>query len=96
MNTPREDNIWNSLLAQSAPTFAGACAPPLGLAARVLAGARETRLQEAAWERVGLRALFASLAAVGIMAVVTFARVQPDDGESPVQSLIQVENLQVS
>jgi hypothetical protein len=58
MNT-REDNVWKSLLAQSAPTFAGDMTPPLGLAARILAGAREARVQEAAWERVGLRAILA-------------------------------------
>jgi hypothetical protein len=95
MNT-REDNVWKSLLTQSAPTFAGNMAPPLGLAARVLAGARETRVQEAAWERIGLRAILASLAAVAVLAAVTFAGVHRDDVDVPVRGLAALEDTQVS
>jgi hypothetical protein len=95
MNT-REDNVWKSLLAQSATTFDGNLAPPFGLAARVLAGVRETRVQEAAWERIGLRAIFASLVAVAVMTAVTFAKVGHDDTDAPVRSLAQLENVQVS
>jgi hypothetical protein len=96
MNETREDNVWKSLLAQSAPTFTGDTAPPLGLAARVLAGVRETRRQEAAWERIGLRAIFASLLAVAVMTAVTFANVGRDDADVPVRSLAQLENVPVS
>ena len=95
MNT-REDNVWKSLLAQSATTFDGDTTPPLGLATRVLAGVRETRGREAAGERIGLRAIFASLAAVVVMTVVTFAKVGHDDTDAPVRSLAQLENVQVS
>jgi hypothetical protein len=95
MNT-REDNVWKSLLAQSATTFDGDVTPPLGLATRVLAGVRETRVREASWERIGLGAILASLAAVMVMAVVTFASVGHDDIDTPVRSLAQLENVQVS
>ncbi len=95
MNT-REDNTWKSLLAQSATTFDGDMTPPLGLATRVLAGLSEKRVQEAAWERIGLRAIFASLMAVVVMTVVTFAQVGHDDADAPVRSLAQLENVQVS
>ena len=95
MNT-REDIVWKSLLAQSAATFDGGMTPPLGLAARVLAGVRETRVREAAWERIGLRAIFASLVAVVVMTVVTFAQVGRDDADAPVRSLAQLENVPVS
>ncbi len=95
MNT-REDTVWKSLLAQSATTFDGDLTPPLGLATRVLAGVRATRVQEAAWERIGLRAIFASLVAVMVLTVVTFAKVGHDDADAPVRSLAQLENIQVS
>jgi hypothetical protein len=95
MNT-REENVWKSLLAQSAPTFAGDGAPPPGLATRVLAHAREARAQEATWERIGLRAIFASLALVVVMTAVTFANLRADDADAPVRGLAQLENVQVS
>jgi hypothetical protein len=95
MNT-REDSLWESLLRQSAPTFAVDPQPPLGLAARVLAGLREERVQEAAWERIGLRAIFYSLAAVGVLSVVTFANLRHDDLDAPVRGLAQLENVQIS
>ena len=95
MNT-REDNTWKNLLAESAPTFIGDDTPPFGLTARVLARVREERTQAAAWERIGLRAIFASFAAVVALAVVTLARPSTDDVDAPVRSLVQVENVQVS
>jgi uncharacterized membrane protein len=95
MNT-QEDNVWKSLLAQSAPTFAGAMTPPLGLAARVLAQTRDARVQEAAWERVGLRAILASLAAVGVLAAVTLSSWHRDDVDVPVRGLAAIEDMQVS
>ncbi len=95
MNT-REDDIWKSLLTQSAPSFAGDLTPPLGLAARILAGAREERVKEAAWERIGLRAILASLAAVVVMTVVTVANVHRDDVDVPVRGFAALEEMQVS
>jgi hypothetical protein len=94
----REDDVWKSLLAQSAPAFAAPVEPPFGLATRVLAGVRDQRQQEATWERTGLRAVFASLAAVLGMAVITFIveRHQSDELDPGVQSMALVENVQVS
>lgn len=91
----REDNVWTLLLAQSAPTFLGNATPPLGLAARVLAGAREARVQEEAWERVGLRAILASLAAVAVLTAVTLSSWHRDDVDVPVRGLAALEHVQV-
>jgi len=92
----REDQLWESLLAQSAPTFAGEVSPPYGLTTRVLAAVREQHQQEAVWERVGRRAIFASLAAVVGIALITFIRHDSDDLDPAVKSIAQVENAQVS
>jgi hypothetical protein len=94
----REDHVWESLLTQSTPAFAGAIEPPFGLATRVLAGLRDQQRQEAAWERTGLRAIFASLVTVAGLALVTVVVTQHQSGDVDpgVQSMALVENVQVS
>jgi hypothetical protein len=92
----KEENVWESLLAQSAPTFAGEVSPPYGLTTRVLAAVRERRQQEAIWERIGLRAIFASLTAVVGIALITFVLHDRDDLDPAMKSIAQVENVQVS
>ena len=94
----KEDNLWASLLAQSAPTFTGDAEPPYGLATRVMAGVREEKRQQDALERIGLRAIFASLAVVACTAVLTigFQMGDSEDLDPGVKSLALVEKLQVS
>jgi hypothetical protein len=94
----KEDFVWESLLAQSAPAFAAETTPPFGLTTRVLAAVREERQQAAAGDRVGRRAIWASLIAVLVLGAVTVARHQPrqDDVDLPVRNLALVENVQVS
>lgn len=94
----KEDHVWESLLVQSAPAFAGETVPPFGLGTRVLAGLRDQQRQEASWERTGLRAIFASLAAVAGLALVTIivADYQSDKIDPGVQSLALVEHIQIS
>jgi hypothetical protein len=94
----REDNVWKSLLTQSAPAFAADVELPFGLATRVLAGVRHQHRQEAAWERTGLRAIFASLAAVVGLALFTFVveRHRSNEIDPGIPSLAVVENLPVS
>jgi len=92
----KEDIVWESLLAQSAPAFAVEAVPPFGLATRVLAAVREQQEQVAVWDRVGRRAIFASLAAVLAIAALTVARQAHDDDDPSVKSLALVENIQVS
>jgi len=92
----KEDMMWENLLAQSAPTFNAEVTPPYGLTTRVLAAVREQQQQEAVWERVGRRAIFASLAAVVGIALLTFVRHDSDDLDPAVKSVALVENVQVS
>jgi hypothetical protein len=92
----KEDQVWENLLAQSASSFDGETTPPYGLTTRILAAAREQRQQEALWERVGRRAIFASLAAVVGIALITFVRHDSDDLDPAVRSVALVENVQVS
>lgn len=94
----REDHVWESLLLQSAPAFAGETVPPFGFSTHMLAGLRDQQREEAAWERTGLRAIFASLAAVAGLALVTLAvtKHESDDIDPAVQSMALVEHVQVS
>jgi hypothetical protein len=95
----REDNKWHGLLLRSASTFAGASTPPYGFVTATVARLRvETRQQEEI-ERIGWRALLASLAALVIAAAVTFSLNTRDSGgdfDPGVRSLVQMENVQVS
>lgn len=92
----KEEHVWEELLAQSAPTFAGETSPPFGFTSRVLAALRDQSRQEAAWEAVGLRAIIASLAAVVGIALITFVLHDRDDLDPAVKSIALVENVQVS
>jgi anti-sigma-K factor RskA len=94
----REDQTWSALLAKSAPAFAGETEPPFGLATRVLADARQQWSQQEASERLGLRALFASLAMVAVTAALTAGLHLVDNRETDpvIRSMAVVENAQVS
>jgi hypothetical protein len=94
----KEEKIWQALLAQSAPTFAGEAEPPYGLTSRMLAHARAEQRQEDAFARIGLRAIFASLAVVAGLAVLTVGLQMGDreDLDPEIKSMALVEHVQVS
>jgi hypothetical protein len=98
MNT-HEDEKWQSLLSRSTPTFAGEAAPPYGFITGTLAQLRAEKRQQEEFERIGWRALLASLAVLVIAATVTLSVNSKDRGndfEPGVRSLVQMENIQVS
>jgi hypothetical protein len=98
MNT-REDEKWRNLLLRSAPTFAGEAVPPYGFVPGTLARLRAENRQQEALERIGWRALLASLAALAVAATVTLSvglRDQGGDFEPGVKSLVQMESIQLS
>jgi len=95
----REDEIWQSLLFRSTPTFAGEVAPPYGFITSTLAQLRGENRQQVEFERIGWRALLASLAALGVAAIVTLSVNFGDQGsdfEPGTRSVVQMENIQVS
>jgi hypothetical protein len=92
----REDIVWESLLAKSAPAFAAEGTPPFGLATRVLAAVREERQQTAVWDLVGRRAILASLTAVLAIGALTVVRHQDNDVDIQVKNLALVETAPVS
>jgi hypothetical protein len=94
--TSREDIVWKSLLAKSAPAFAAEATPPFGLTTRVMAAMREERQQVAVWDRVGRRAILASLTAVVAIGVLTVVRLRDNDVDIQVKNLALVETVQVS
>jgi hypothetical protein len=94
-----EDEKWQSLLLRSTPTFTGEATPPYGFITGTLARLRAENRQQEELERIGWRALLASLAALGVAATVTLSVNFTDRGgdfEPGVRSLVQMENIQVS
>ena len=99
MNTNDTGKTWMNLLAESAPTFAGEPNPPYGFVTSTLTVLRMEKLQEREFERVGVRALWAALAALGVAAAFTLTvnlHQDNSDFEPGVRSLVQVDNLPFS
>jgi len=95
----KEDQIWQGLLARANPTFAGESEPPYGFVTSTLARLGAEKRQQQDLERIGWRALLASLAALAIAATVTLSLNYMNPGnefEPGVRSLVQMENFQVS
>lgn len=90
-----QDRKWQDLLARCAPTFAAESSPPYGLLTSTLARLSSARCQQLELERLGCRALFASLAL--LVAVVGFTvglqLQEPGDLEPGVRNLAEVENI---
>ncbi len=94
-----EDGKWQSLLLRGAPTFTGKVDLPYGFITGMLARLRAEKQQQEEIERIGWRALLASLAALAVAATVTLTvnfRDRSGDFEPGVRSLVQMENIQVS
>jgi len=99
MNTPDPlDEKWQALLARATPTFAGEAAPPYGFATSTLARLRAETGERELLERIGLRALFASVAVLVAVAVFS-VRLQPQsasDLDPGMKSVVQVDNIPIS
>lgn len=98
MNT-REDEKWQGLLLRSASTFAGETEPPYGVVTQTLARLGAEKRQQEDIERIGWRALLASIAALAVAATVTLAvdfTHQGGDFDPGVRSLVQVDSFQLS
>ena len=102
MNTDmssKEDEKWRNLLLRSTPTFTGEATPPYGFVTGALARLRAEKRQQEELERIGWRALLASLAALAVAAAVTLSVNFSDRGsdfDPGVRSLVQMEHIQVS
>jgi hypothetical protein len=94
----KHDEQWQNLLALSAPSFAGDEAPPFGFTTRTMARWREESRQWEVMERIGWRALFASIAILALTAGATTAinYFASSDLEPGVSNLVQIERVQVS
>ncbi len=97
-NSPQEDQKWQSLLERSKPTFAGDAELPFGFLTSTLARLKAEKRDRDLLERIGLRALFASIAilitvggvSVGVQLQNRF------DFDPAVQSLIQADDVPIS
>ncbi len=93
-----EDTKWQTLLAQSAPTFAGETTPPYGFMTSTLARLSTERRDQTLMEKIGLRAILASLAVLAVTVAVSVGLQLTDhsDLDPGVRSLLQIENISVS
>ena len=94
----QDDDKWQALLAQAEPTFAPEEAPPYGFITRTLARLTAENKERELLERIGMRALFASLLVLLAAAVITLD-VQFNnrvDLEPGVISIIQAEYVPIS
>jgi hypothetical protein len=99
MNPNEPETFWMNLLAQSAPTFAGEAEPPYGFVTGTLASLRAEGRQQREFERIGWRALLASLVALGVAAALTLTvslQDQHTDLDPGVRGLVQMDNLPYS
>jgi hypothetical protein len=94
-----ENQLWQKLVALSAPTYAGDESVPYGFTTRFLAdwragGSRQCELVE----RIGFRALLASLSLLLLAAAAHFSvrYLNHTDLEPGLRGFVQVENVQVS
>ncbi len=96
--TTREDQAWQKLLQAGAPTFAGAAEVPYGFATNTLARLRATNRQQRELERLGWRALLASLCTLFVVASLTVGmqlehRTDLDPG---ISNIIEIGNVPIS
>jgi hypothetical protein len=92
-----EDQRWQYLVALSAPTFMEDITPPFGFTTRMLGQLRNVESERELVERIGLRAIFASLAVLLIaLGVLLDARYHSSDLEPGLRSIVQVENVPIS
>jgi ethanolamine utilization cobalamin adenosyltransferase len=93
------DEKWMSLLALSTPTFAGEATPSYGFVTATLARLREELAQVKELERIGWRAVLASLGALAVAVAITVTvdlRNQAPDLDPGVPSLVQMDKIQFS
>jgi len=98
MNTqPQDDKTWQALLAASAPTFTGEATPPFGFVTSALARLRAEKDKEL-FERIGLRALFASLAVLVAFGGLTLGiHLQDHIGFDPsLKNIVQAEDIPIA
>ena len=99
MNKNDPEKAWMNLLAQSAPTFAAELTPPYGFVTNTLTALRAESHYKREVERIGWRALLASLAALVTAAVLTVTinlHEESSDFDPGVRSLVQVDSLPYS
>ena len=94
-----QDEKWLNLQRASGPTFAPEPPPPYGFLTGMMARLRAEERQQRDVERIGWRALLASLAALVIAAAVTFSLDRGDsssDFDPGVKSLVQIDEMPFS
>jgi len=94
----KEDEKWQSLLLSSAPTFVGDTTLPYGFLTSTLARLKEEKKEREQLEKIGLRALIASMVVLVVTVGVTLSLKfqNQSDLEPGIRSLIQVENVSLS
>jgi len=95
---PQENEKWHALLERSKPTFEGDNALPFGFLTSTLARLKEEKRDRDLLERIGMRALFASMAIlITVIGVSVGVQLQNRfDFDPAVQSLLQADDVPIS
>ena len=99
MNTDHQtDKNWQALLARSALTFAGEAAPPYGFVTATLARLKAEKGERDLFEKIGLRALFASLAVLVAVGGLTIGiqLQQRVDFDPSLKGIVQAEEIPIA
>jgi len=97
-NTSPEDAKWQALLARSSSTFAGETELPFGFLTSTLARIKTETREREIFERIGLRSLFAAVAiliAVGVVSVGVQMHTHADF-DPALKSLLQADDVPIS
>ena len=92
------NETWKTLLTLSAPTFTDNVEPPYGFTTSLLAHLREENRDVELAERVGFRALLASMGVlvIALVLAVSVGYLNQSDLEPGLRSIVQVENVPIS
>jgi len=95
----KEDEKWHALLARSGPTFAVETDLPFGFLTSTMARLKAEKRERDLSERIGLRALFASIAILITVVGVSVGVQQHQyrlDFDPAVKSLLQADDVPIS
>ena len=95
----QHDEKWHALLRWSGSTFESESTPPYGFITSTLARLNAEKRQQTEAERIGWRALLASLVALVVTAAVTFAVIETShnaDFDPGVRGLVAIGDIPLS
>ena len=98
MTAPSHDDKWLNLLGRSASTFDGESEPPFGFVTQTLARLKTEKREREILEKIGLRAIFASLAILVATGGLTLGMHLQDrfEADPSLRGILQMEDFPIA